>query len=542
VVTEEGTCTLTITQPGDETWQPVERVYTLEVGPPANREAQTLSFPSPGNQPNGTTTTLRATATSGLPVRYTTSGACRASGTTLTPTRGGSCTITASQPGDGDWLPTSSITRTITITPGNGGTIPFDLPDTMLPGSEFPLPGLTTRGLPVTYSVEGNCTVSGGVLRLGDDGICQVVGAHPGNGDWRAVGVTDTTTIGTDVPIPEAQTISFPGLPSLELDQTVTLTATASSGLPLTYSASGGCTADGARLTATATTTCTVTASQPGNADWAPADPVTRSVDVAGRSQSITIAVSGPLFVGQTVTVTATATSGLDVALAATGDCRLAGATLTGATEGTCTITAEQPGSSEWQAATQTESVAVSRAPSPIEWSLPGELRLGDTRDFSVSTLADVSIDVQATGGCVLISPRVLEGVATGDCTITASHAGNTRYAPATETRTIPVLRRANVISWQAPTSVLEGSFFSVFANSTRTSSDGIEFNFVPETLTSGPCAPNDGGWSATGPGSCVFSATDPGDATWEPASGSFTVNVVAAPPPTAPPPSFVIG
>jgi hypothetical protein len=58
---------------------------------------------------------LDATASSELPVTYTATGACTLSGSTLTPVGTGSCSVTASQPGDLNYQPAPAVTRTFAI-------------------------------------------------------------------------------------------------------------------------------------------------------------------------------------------------------------------------------------------------------------------------------------------------------------------------------------------------------------------------------------------------------------------------------------------
>jgi hypothetical protein len=59
--------------------------------------------------------TLSATATSGLPVSYSASGACSLSGGTITPMGTGSCTVTAAQTGDLNYLAAAPVTRTFGV-------------------------------------------------------------------------------------------------------------------------------------------------------------------------------------------------------------------------------------------------------------------------------------------------------------------------------------------------------------------------------------------------------------------------------------------
>ncbi len=71
---------------------------------------------------------LTATASSGLTVSFasTTSSACTVSGTTVTPLAAGTCSITASQAGNANYLAATSVTQSFTINPvavssGGGG-------------------------------------------------------------------------------------------------------------------------------------------------------------------------------------------------------------------------------------------------------------------------------------------------------------------------------------------------------------------------------------------------------------------------------------
>ncbi len=111
-----------------------------------DKTAQTISFAPLGTQPvGGAPLTLSATASSGLPVSYAlVSGPATLTGNQLTVTGPGAVTVQASQPGDGEFLPAPSVTRTFnavaaavlkyrpagrTILQGNttSGTTPFVL-------------------------------------------------------------------------------------------------------------------------------------------------------------------------------------------------------------------------------------------------------------------------------------------------------------------------------------------------------------------------------------------------------------------------------
>jgi hypothetical protein len=157
-----------------------------------------------------------------------------------------------------------------------------------------------------------------------------------------------------------------------------TLSATATSGLPVTLSVDSGsgagvCTLSGSTVSFTAAGTCIIDANQAGNTTWAAAPQAQLKIAVAGKSQ--TISVGGHLTsvtVGDDpVTLSATATSGLLVAFSpdsgsGTGVCSVSGSTVTFSQAGTCKIDASQAGNATWAAApTVTLTITVSPASTP---------------------------------------------------------------------------------------------------------------------------------------------------------------------------------
>jgi len=83
-----------------------------------NRASQTVTFGTlPGKRVDDGPFSLAATASSGLPVSYSSSnpGVATVSGNTVTITGIGSTTITASQAGDAIYLPATSVDRTLAV-------------------------------------------------------------------------------------------------------------------------------------------------------------------------------------------------------------------------------------------------------------------------------------------------------------------------------------------------------------------------------------------------------------------------------------------
>jgi Regulator of chromosome condensation (RCC1) repeat/PASTA domain len=149
------------------------------------------------------------------------------------------------------------------------------------------------------------------------------------------------------------QTITFAALGTKNWgDPDFSVSATASSGLTVSFAASGNCTISGATVRLTSVGSCTITASQAGNATYNPAPDVPRTFAIAKAAQSIAF---GPLarktYGAPDFRVNATASSHLLVSFAASGRCRVSGTTvhLTGA--GLCRVTASQPGDAFFDAA-----------------------------------------------------------------------------------------------------------------------------------------------------------------------------------------------
>jgi hypothetical protein len=111
---------------------------------------------------------------------------------------------------------------------------------------------------------------------------------------WGLAGASTLGSVATTV-TPQSQTISFAAIPAQTSGSTLTLTATASSGLPVSYSSSttSVCTVSGSTVSLLAAGTCTVVAAQAGNASYAAAASVTQSFTVnAAASFTLSLAAT----------------------------------------------------------------------------------------------------------------------------------------------------------------------------------------------------------------------------------------------------------
>ena len=189
---------------------------------------------------------------------------------------------------------------------------------------------------------------------------------------------------GGTVPALKTQTITFASPTNQTIGSaTPALVATASSGLAVTITTDtpAVCTVSGSTLTLLAAGTCSLSANQSGNTTYNAAATVTNTFTVAPSSgampasQTITFDLPGPLTVGATASLTASASSGLAVAFASTTQsvCTVAGNVLTTVTAGNCTVTANQSGDASFAAApmvTRTVNVA---SPAGVTSALNGK-------------------------------------------------------------------------------------------------------------------------------------------------------------------------
>ena len=254
--------------------------------------------------------------------------------------------------------------------------------------------------------------------------------SNPDQADQDADGTGDACEV------LEAQTITFHALPDRVFGEAAfSINATASSGLPVSFTVSGACTLEGATIALTAAGACTVTAHQPGSTSYHPAPDVERSFNISQAGQIITFAsIADRTFGDPAFEVSASASSGLPVTLSAAGQCTIAGTTVTLVGAGSCTITARQEGNSNYPAAAEVaQSFAIAQTGQTITFAAIAGRTFGDP-SFAVNASASsgLPVSLSAAGQCTIAGTTVTLAGA-GSCTITASQEGNSNYSAATE-------------------------------------------------------------------------------------------------------------
>ncbi len=276
-----GVCSIIASQSGDANYTAAQATQTVA----ATLAAQTIAFTAnaPASAPYNGQFTVAATATSGLAVAFTSSGACTNSGATYTMTSGaGVCSIIANQPGNANYAAAPQVTQAAAATLASQ-TIAFtENPPASAPyNSQFTVAAGATSGLAVTFTSSGACTNSGATYTVNSaTGVCSVIANQPGNADYAAAPQVTQAVAAT----PASQTITFTtnAPANAPYNSQFTVAASATSGLAVTFTSSGACTNSGATYTVAGSAgICTVIANQAGNADYAAAPQVTETVNAA---------------------------------------------------------------------------------------------------------------------------------------------------------------------------------------------------------------------------------------------------------------------
>jgi hypothetical protein len=163
---------------------------------------------------------------------------------------------------------------------------------------DFTVSGAASSGLAVSYAASGDCSVSGATVHLKGPGLCTVIASQPGNTYYNpAPAVSRAFAIAK-----AGQTISFGPLPNKTYGSPdFSVSATASSGLPVSFSASGNCTVSGATMHLTGAGSCTVNASQPGDVAYNAAPDVSQSFSIATNTTLMPQKCTVPNVVGKKV-------------------------------------------------------------------------------------------------------------------------------------------------------------------------------------------------------------------------------------------------
>ncbi|MCK5525257.1 MAG: hypothetical protein KAI83_19180 [Thiomargarita sp.] len=140
----------------------------------------------------------------------------------------------------------------------------------------FTISAVASSGLPVIGIAKGNCTLKGNQVTLTGVGRCKITALQEGNANYKAAKSIQDFNIGK-----RNQKIAFKTLADKTYgDKPFTISASISSGLPISGYATGNCTLNGNQVTLTGVGRCKITALQEGNANYKAAESVIQHFNI----------------------------------------------------------------------------------------------------------------------------------------------------------------------------------------------------------------------------------------------------------------------
>lgn len=354
-----GTVTIIVDQAGNANYNAAQISQSFDV----TKGNQTITFDAIDAVTYGTSTvSLSATASSSLDVTFTVlSGPGSISGNTLTITGAGAIVVEAAQAGNASWNPATSVQRTQTVNKAMP-SITFANMNKVFGADPFTLSATSASSGAFSYSSSNAsvATVAGSTATITGAGVSTITASQAADDNYLAASADATLTVGSaDQTITwsqqaDVQLIAFDGYP-------IQLSATASSGLPVSFSVEAGsvATINGSnQLVSTQVTgTVIVIASQAGNDNFN-AVTVRDTFLVTKAPQTISFAViadkhlSDPAF---DLDVSASSDLGISLSSSNTNVATISNKTVTIVGIGTTTITATQAGNAYYEAAEPVE-------------------------------------------------------------------------------------------------------------------------------------------------------------------------------------------
>jgi hypothetical protein len=556
-----GKCTIDANQSGDYLYlaaPQAQQSFTVAQAP------QTVTFTSkpPSSALYGGSYAISVSGgASGNAVTVTpaTPSVCSLAGLTLTFVGVGTCTINASEAGNTYYLP-GQASQSFTVGPASQKIVISSVPGTY-GGNETLGTVRGASGNPVVFTIDagsgaGVCTLDASNSSTVDFmgvGSCVVDANEAGNADYHPAPQVQVTIAVRPAP----QSITFTAPSSAAFGTSLALTASATSGLPVSFKVDAATVGDvcavpsgpSAELRFTGVGKCVVDANQTGSADYNAASQIQETITVTKASQAISFAALQPGTYGQSETLAATgggsgnpvvfsiaSSSGLHV-------CTVTGDTLTFTGAGTCVVNANEAGNADYygapvvqhtvRVAKAAQMVTVTSTP-PVHATFHGATYAVTATVTAVEGGSGNPVTVSAVSKTVCsASGSTVSFIGVGTCTLTVSVAGAANYYAGSATQKFLVYKATQTVTFTSvpPANALVGQQYTISATG---GGSGLPLTF--STFSSSVCSvSNPTGSSATvtllQAGTCVVGASEAGNADYLAASVSQKFKVVKAAP-----------
>ena len=483
-VSSAGTCVVTATKAQDANYNAVSSPRTTVTFAKADQAPLSLTSTS-GTYGTGLTLTTSGGSSTGA-VSYSvdsggTASGCSVTAGVLSVTSTGTCLVTATQAGDGNYNPVSSPQTTVTFAPADqapltvtstSGTFGSGLTLTTSGGS-----GTGDVSYAVTNGTASGCSISAGMLSVSSAGTCLVTATKAADANYNSASSPQTTVTFA----PAAQAPLSVTSTSGTYGSGLTLTTSGGSGTgDLSYAVDPGGTASGCSITAgvlsvSSAGTCLVTATKAADPNYSSASSPQTTVTFAQADQApLTVTSTSGTF-GSGLTLTTSGGSGTgDVSYVVVdgtaSGCSINAGVLSVSGAGTCLVTATKAADVNYTPASSPQAtVTVAKAPQSITFTSqpPAQPQVG--AGYTVAATAGsglpvvFSIDPSSGTGVCSIAGAAVSFTGAGACVIDADQAGNGNYlASKTSQQTVTVT--APSVSQQAGTgpvvSVLPSNHF----------------------------------------------------------------------------------
>jgi hypothetical protein len=374
---------------------------------------QTITFANPGNQVVTNAIVLAATASSGLPVDFAViSGpGLISSQSNLTFSGTGTVVVVGSQAGNSTWFPAPPVTNSFTIAKANAALNISGLNPTF-DGNPHPVSVNTTpTGLVTHYNGSASAPTNAGSYTV----IVSVIDAlYQGT-------VTNTLTIAK-----ADQTINIPNPGPQAVPHAVILSASASSGLPVSLSVDSGPGAiTGTTLTFTNSGIVVINADQVGNSNWNAAA-TNISISVLKAPATVLLGGLNATYDGTAQTATATTSpTGLPTVITYNGS------TVAPTNAGTYTVIAVINDNA--YVGSSTNTFTISKGDQSISFPNPGAQVSTNAVSLSATATSGLSVtNFSVISGPANLSGSMLTFTGSGTVWVSAAQSGNGNWNAAT--------------------------------------------------------------------------------------------------------------
>ncbi|WP_161964269.1 MBG domain-containing protein [Chitinophaga flava] len=425
------------------------------------KAAQAISFTAITDKTYGDAAfTLNATSNAGIPVSLAvTSGPATISGNTLTITGAGTVTVTATQSGDANYNAAGPVSRTFSVAPA----VLSVKADDKQRNYGINNPALTYTIIGFVYA-DDISVVSGAPALSTTANTGSVAGAYPIDitaGNLSAANYTFTLIGGTLTVGPTNQMISFPAISNKTYgDGSFTISASSSSGLPVSYAvASGPAAISGNTVTITGAGTVTIVADQAGNSNYNAAPQASQTFNVGKAALTVTAKNDTRIYNGNAYIggngADYTGWINNDNASMLQGQLSYSGTSQGAVNAGSYVISPAGLSSRNYSISYVSSTLTINRATQQITFTAPGYKNQGDP-DFAFTATASSGLPVSfASDNNAVISINGNTAVVgdAGTAIITATQAGNNNYEAAQA-----VIQVINVTAYKPPVVTASGN------------------------------------------------------------------------------------